>query len=59
MKATVYFTKYYSYDVDLPNDEMDEDEAISATYDFFRRDCCRPVVDASYDEVEVQFWDED
>ena len=50
MKYTVYFTRYYTYDVEADN----EDDAFDKAYDEFSSDNRCPIADLSYDEVEIE-----
>ena len=50
----VYFTKYYTYYVEAEN----EDEAIEIAENDFRADMRSPIADCTYDEVEVESWEE-
>ena len=56
MEAQVTFTRYYTYNVEYDGNEADEEQAIDAAYDFFRRDCVCPVADTTYDDVDVSFY---
>ena len=51
MTYTVTFTKYYSYDIEAASESEAEDKA----YQKFRSDMCRPVASTWYDEVEIEY----
>lgn len=56
MEVTVYFTRYYTYHVEVDDELEDEeidDAAIEKAEELFERDCHYPVADTTYDEVEV------
>ena len=45
----VIFTRYYEYTVEANS----ETEAESKAKQLFKTDCCRPVANTDYDEIEV------
>ena len=58
MKATVYFTQTYEYEVILPEDLPAEkwiDVTISLAEEKFISEMCRPVAHCDYDQVEIEF----
>ena len=58
MKATVYFTQIYEYEIILPEDLQEEkicDVAVSLAEEKFISEMCRPVAHCGYDQVEVEF----
>lgn len=62
MKATVTFTRYYIYEVEIEEDVEDyeadpercEEEIFDKAYDLFSQECRYPVADLSYNEVEIE-----
>lgn len=55
MKYKVYFTQYYSYEVEAE----DEDAAVDLAYEDFESDMRRPIARTYYDECEVEEIEED
>lgn len=55
MKYKVYFTQYYSYEVEAE----DEDAAVDLAYEDFESDMRRPITRTYYDECEVEEIEED
>ena len=53
MKLTVCFTKYYNYEIEVPDySEESKDKAFFEAYDEFRTAMCSPIADTSWDDVE-------
>ena len=55
MNYKVYFTQYYSYEVEAE----DEDAAVDLAYEDFESDMRRPIARTYYDECEVEEIDAD
>ena len=54
-KFKVWFTQYYSYEVEAE----DEDVAIGLALDDFHSEMCRPIARTYYDDCEVEEIEED
>ena len=54
-KYKVWFTQYYSYEVEAE----DEDTAIDLAYEDFETEMRRPIANTCYDEVEIEGIEED
>lgn len=54
-KYKVWFTQYYSYEVEAE----DEDTAFEEAHEEFRSDMCYPVARTCYDEVEIEEMEEE
>lgn len=59
--AHVTFACFYDYEIEVDDDLYDKDpeaadnEAIKKAYEKYRAYRMRPIADASYDRVEVEF----
>lgn len=61
-KATVTFIKYHTYEVEISDETYDSGkgwEAIKIAEKKFISDMCSPIADTGYDDVEVEFEDEE
>ena len=61
-KATVTFIRYYTYEVEISDEIYDNGngwEAIEIAKKDFESDMYYPVANTNYDEVEVEFIDEE
>ena len=54
-KFKVWFTQYYSYEVEAE----DEDVAIDLAFDDFHSEMCQPIARTYYDDCEVEEIEED
>lgn len=58
-RATVTFTRYYCYDVEIDDAAYEdnpwetENAAIDEAFEMYRAEKSRPVADTGYDEVDV------
>lgn len=61
-KATVTFIKYHTYEIEI-SDEIYESgngwDAIEIAEEKFKSDMRSPIADISYDDVEIEFEDEE
>ena len=61
-KATVTFVKYYTYEIEI-SDEIYESgnnwDAIEIAEEKFKSDMRSPIADISYDDVEIEFEEEE
>lgn len=61
-KAVVTFVQYHTYEIEI-SDEIYESgngrEAIKIAEKKFISDMCSPIADTGYDDVEVEFEDEE
>lgn len=54
MNAHVYITKFFHYEIEVPDDsEESQDFAANTAEDFFREEMRSPIADTTYDEIEV------
>lgn len=61
-KATVTFIKYHTYEVEISDETYENGhgwDAIEIAEEKFKSDMRYPVADISYDDVEVEFEDEE
>ena len=61
-KATVTFIKYHTYEIEISDEIYNSGkgwEAIKIAEEKFKSDMRSPIADISYDDVEIEFEDEE
>ena len=61
-KATVTFIKYHTYEIEISDEIYNNGngwDAIEIAEEKFKSDMRSPIADISYDDVEIEFEEED
>lgn len=61
-KATVTFIKYHTYEIEISDEIYNSGngwDAIEIAEEKFKSDMRSPIADTSYDDVEIEFEDEE